>query len=195
MTRSLVIVAWVGLAGCSHPPDCATTVTKAADAMKIHDLVDVKALTRMCASGWSAKQRQCIADANDIGHVAACVPDLVTYEAMQAREAELAAKRAEALADLAADDATLAQMELAKVQADVEALNAKVDAAADAVVKAQNDNDRAAAKARLDALRQDKAALDVRMDAAKTAASRAQRAKGITISKECLDKPLAKDCP
>jgi hypothetical protein len=32
------------------------------------------------------------------------------------------------------------------------------------------------------------------MAAATAAAARAQRAKGVTISKECMDNPLAKGC-
>jgi chromosome segregation ATPase len=194
MTRSVVIAVWVGLAGCGHPPDCTKTVAKAADAMDIHATADVKALTEMCEKGWSATQRQCIADAKDIGHVAGCAPDLVTYEMMKSREAELAAERAAELAAQAAAAATQAQAELEKIQTDLTALNDELTAAIDAVAKAQNDHDRSAAKVKLAELQHEQAAMQARMAAASSAAARAQRAKGVTISKECMDNPLAKGC-
>lgn len=59
---------------------------------------------------------------------------------------------------------------------------------------AQNDADRAAAKAKLEALRKERAEMDARIAAAKAAASKAQRKQGAKISKECLDNPLAKGC-
>ncbi len=59
---------------------------------------------------------------------------------------------------------------------------------------AQNDADRANAKAKLEELRREKAEMEAKIAAAKAAAAKAQRAKGRTISKECQDNPLAKGC-
>ena len=194
MMRS-ALVAVVGFAvGCGgEAPDCSKVVPKAANAMHM-DAAEVAVVARMCMKDWSAKQRQCVADATDSGAVVGCVPDLVKYEATQAGQAELAAKRAEASAARAVAEAAAAQATLAKLQADLEALNAKVSAAVDALASAQNDNDRAVAKAKLEELQKTKAELDAKVAAANAAAARAQRLKGVTISKECLDNPLAKGC-
>ena len=59
---------------------------------------------------------------------------------------------------------------------------------------AQNDADRASAKARLIKLQQEQAEMKQRAAEARAAAERAERKKGVKISKECLDNPLAKGC-
>jgi len=84
--------------------------------------------------------------------------------------------------------------QLAKLADEQRALDRRVAKAMDAVVNAQNDSDRSAAKARLTALQREKAALDARVAAARADAEKAARAKGIKVRKECLDNPLAKGC-
>ena len=73
-------------------------------------------------------------------------------------------------------------------------LDTKVTAAVTAVADAQNDADRAGAKAKLIALQREQAEMKQRAAAAKAAAERAERQKGVKISKECMDNPLAKGC-
>jgi hypothetical protein len=59
---------------------------------------------------------------------------------------------------------------------------------------AQNDADRAAAAAKLKALAREQAELEQRVRAAKEAARKTEERKGVKVSKECLDNPLAKGC-
>jgi hypothetical protein len=105
---------------------------------------------------------------------------------------------ARARAELEARQAALAANEAMErvrtIELDLDAFNAKVNAAVDAVVNAQNDADRAAAKARLDGLRTEKLDLEQRVAAAKAAAAKAERAQGVRVSPECMDNPLAKGC-
>jgi len=84
--------------------------------------------------------------------------------------------------------------QLAKLVDEQRALDQRVAKAVDAVVNAQNDRDRSAAKAQLTALQRDKATLDARVAEARAAAAKAARDKGKTVRKECLDNPLAKGC-
>jgi hypothetical protein len=75
-------------------------------------------------------------------------------------------------------------------EADVE----EREKARDVVGAAQNDADREAAKAKLQALRKQKSEAAQRIDGAKAAAAKAERVKGVKISKECMDNPLARGC-
>lgn len=59
---------------------------------------------------------------------------------------------------------------------------------------AQTDSDRRAAQANLDRLRQQKLEMEKQLQVARNAAAKAERAKGLHISKECLENPLAKGC-
>ena len=63
-----------------------------------------------------------------------------------------------------------------------------------AVAAATNQAERAAAQASLIALQRAQADIRARVVEAQAAAARAERAKGVHISKECLDNPLAKGC-
>lgn len=110
------------------------------------------------------------------------------------REAELARDKAEREADEAVRLATDAQERVEKLMRDLEDLDKRVTTAVDSVVAAQNDVDRANAKAKLEQLRKDKAEMDARLAAAKAAAAKARRSRASTISKECQDNPLAKGC-
>ena len=62
------------------------------------------------------------------------------------------------------------------------------------LASAQTDADRRAAQANLDKLRQQKFEMEKRIQEAKNAAAKAERVKGVHLSKECLDNPLAKGC-
>ena len=74
-------------------------------------------------------------------------------------------------------------------------LDAQVTKAIDGVKNATNQADRAAANARLSALQREKRDLQARLAAARAAAAKAAREKGVHVSKECMDNPLAKGCP
>jgi hypothetical protein len=111
--------------------------------------------------------------------------------AMQAQEAK---QQAEHAAGEAAEAAAASKKLLEDLEnRDIE-LAERIGAAADALANAQNQADRDSAKAKLDALQQAQASLHAEVAAARTAAARAERLKGVKISRECLDNPLAKGC-
>lgn len=90
-----------------------------------------------------------------------------------------------------------AQEAIEKVEAlqrELDDLSARTGAAIDSLVAAQNDADRSAAKAKLEALRKEQAEMKMKLEAAKARAQRAQRKQGTPVSAECLDNPLAKGC-
>jgi hypothetical protein len=105
-----------------------------------------------------------------------------------------ARKEAEIAAQQAINDAKEAKASLDKVTRDLDDLDAKAVAAKKAVDLAQNDADRANANAKLRQLQQEQADMRNRVEAAKQAAAKAERAKGVHISKECMENPLAKGC-
>jgi len=101
--------------------------------------------------------------------------------------AERRAKEAEKLAQEAQD-------KVERLQKDLQDMDKKVGMAVDSVVAAQNDADRASAKANLEKLRREKADMEVRIQAAKDAAALAKRKQGAQVSAECQNNPLAKGC-
>ena len=88
-----------------------------------------------------------------------------------------------------------APVDVAKLEAEDAAMQIKVDAGVQAFTNAQNDADRNAARARLEALRKEQNALRTRLAAAKAAAAHDARTHGMAIPQRCLDNPLAKGCP
>ncbi len=107
---------------------------------------------------------------------------------------DVARKQAEMVAAEAVKEAKAAYEQVEKLQADAEALSQRVDAAVDAIASAQSQADRDSATAALKALQLEKAELEARLAEAKAKSARAERMKGVQISKECLDNPLAKGC-
>lgn len=112
----------------------------------------------------------------------------------QSSEDNKAKAEAERIADEAAKAAKEAQAKVDKLQSDLIDLAKRVDQATDALAAAQNDADRQAARAKLDQLRKERAEMEQHIADAKAAAAKAERAKGVHVSKECLDNPLAKGC-
>jgi uncharacterized protein YhaN len=109
--------------------------------------------------------------------------------------ADRAAKeKAERARDQAVQEAKEAQEKVEKLSNDLADLDKKVNTAVNGVVAAQNDADRKAAAANLATLQQQKRDMEQRIAAAKAAADKANRAKGVHLSQECLDNPLAKGC-
>jgi hypothetical protein len=90
--------------------------------------------------------------------------------------------------------ADAARVSLDQIARELDALNKRVDVAVAAVANAQNAADRTAATDRLKQLQVEHTELLRRIGAAKDAAAKAERAKGVKVSPECLDNPLAKGC-
>jgi colicin import membrane protein len=103
-------------------------------------------------------------------------------------------EEAQKIAEKAAADAKEAQERVAKLSNDLIDLGHRVDQATDALASAQNDADRQSARSKLDQLRKERAEMEQHIADAKAAAAKAERAKGVHVSKECLDNPLAKGC-
>ena len=108
--------------------------------------------------------------------------------------AETARQRAELEAQQAIKASVDASAKLEAAARDLAALDDKVAKAVDVVVNAQTDAERTRGTAELQQLRKAKVDLEATFAAAKAAAARAERAKGVHISQECLDNPLAKGC-
>jgi uncharacterized membrane protein YgaE (UPF0421/DUF939 family) len=127
-----------------------------------------------------------------IGIVAALI---FTVHLFRSSADDRAAKeKAEQIAKQAVQDAKEAQDKVEKLSSDLADLDKKVNSAVDGVMAAQNDADRNAARSNLEKLRHEKFEMEQRIQAAKTAAAKAERAKGVHLSKECLENPLAKGC-
>jgi colicin import membrane protein len=127
-----------------------------------------------------------------VGTIAA---GILTVHLVRSSAADRAAKeQAEHVRDQAVEEAKEAQEKVEKLSNDLADLDKKVSTAVDGVMAAQNDADRKAASANLEKLRQQKIEMEQRIQAAKSAAAKAERAKGVHLSKECLENPLAKGC-
>jgi uncharacterized protein HemX len=87
-----------------------------------------------------------------------------------------------------------AQDRVDRLSKDMKDQDDRLNSADQALRTAQTDADRRAAQANLDRLRQQKFEMEKRIQEARNAAAKAERAKGVHISKECLDNPLAKGC-
>ncbi len=101
---------------------------------------------------------------------------------------------AEKMAQDAANSAKEAQEKVEKLSNDLLDLGKRVDKATDALASAQNDADRQSARGKLEQLRKERAEMEQHIADAKAAAAKAERNKGVHVSKECLDNPLAKGC-
>jgi hypothetical protein len=81
-----------------------------------------------------------------------------------------------------------------RLSRDVKDHDDRIKSAEQALRSAQTDAERRVAQANLDQLRQQQIEMEKRIPEARNAAAAAERAKGVHISKECLDNPLAKGC-
>ena len=107
------------------------------------------------------------------------------------RAAKIEATEAKAKAEAIAKEA---KDRVDQLDADMKAQNDRL-AAADAALKtAVSDADRKEAQKNLDTLRRQKYEMEQRIAAARAQAAKIERGKGVHISKECLDNPLAKGC-
>ena len=122
---------------------------------------------------------------------------LIFFAINRMRESDASAeakRKAEAAAAQAVKDAEEAKQQLDRVMKDLDELDTKVGQAVTAVADAQNDADRANAKARLIALQKEQYEMKQRAAEARAKAEKAERLKGVKVSKECMDNPLAKGC-
>jgi chromosome segregation ATPase len=193
-----VVVVSLGLVGCGSP-DCKTAADKAIAATHPKDKEMVPMLVRACEKdGWSGEVRTCLASVKSDADAEACMAKLDGSELLKAKrdaeEARLRAMVAEQQAAQAMADSKAARDQLTAVQTKLGELDAHVSAAVDAVAAAQTQTDRDALVAKLASLQREKAELEAKMAEAKASAARAERMKGVHISKECLDNPLAKGC-
>jgi len=171
----LVICAWLAACG-GEKDDAAKGPAKPAEQPAASDK-GVDGVVRRAEELGDRAQ----AAAKDVGTAARAVA-----EAQAAKAAQLAT---EAVKDAAGAQEKVMQLE--KTAAD---MMEKINGAITAVEAAQSDADRTAAKAKLIALQAEQAAMQVAIAAAKAAAAKAARLKGVKISPECLDNPLAKGC-
>jgi len=108
--------------------------------------------------------------------------------------AEQAKAQAEAVAKQAIAEAQAAKDRLGKLDGELGDLDARMKAALDAVAKATTEAKRSAAKSVVEGLNKEHADLLARIAEAKAALAKAERTKGVHVSKECIDNPLAKGC-
>jgi DNA repair exonuclease SbcCD ATPase subunit len=87
-----------------------------------------------------------------------------------------------------------AQAQVAQAQKDLDENASKVDKAIADVGAAQDAVALKAAQQRLQELQREQAEIRGRVEAAKQAAAKAERARGVHVSQECLNNPLAKGC-
>jgi len=127
-----------------------------------------------------------------IGVVIAII--LIVKFQTSSEEAAEKQRQAEVEKEKAVKAAQEAQALVDRLQRDLADMDKKVSAAVDGVVAAQNDADRASAKAKLQELNRQKYEMEKRIAEAKAAAARAERLKGAKVSAECANNPLAKGC-
>jgi hypothetical protein len=110
-------------------------------------------------------------------------------------EAQRAAKeQAERVAKQAVQEAQAAQDRVDQLAREIREQDQQLADAEAAVRNAQTDEERKAAQLKLDKLRQQRIEIEKRIHKEKLAADKSERAKGVHLSKECLENPLAKGC-
>lgn len=169
----------LALAGCGSAPTCEQAFEKASKHLDT-PRVQFSRMAKECEQGaYSADTRRCVAKVESLDDLEVCLasdPAFVELQQKGAREAKLAAEQARKEADEAMKAARAAQDQIVKIEQDLVELSQKVDAATDALAAAQNDADRAAAKAKLEQLLKERAAIEARVAAAKAEAEKAARA-------------------
>ena len=127
-----------------------------------------------------------------VGAIALTIIGINAYNSSQEDKARAA--QAEKEKDEYAAQVKKLKEDVEKAQHDLDDVATRVDKAVADVSAAQNAADLRAAQERLAQLNREKAEMNKRLADAKTAAEKAERAKGLHISKECQDNPLAKGC-
>ncbi len=189
-------IALMLLVACSKPDDCERLIKKVASAMpgELHGESQDSLVTECrkhidkLAHDPSAK---CVLEADGDDAVRACITSRLDEERKRAEEARA---KAEAAAEQAAADAKAAADSVNKVQGEVDDLSKRLDQAVQDVADAKSRAEIDAARAKLAELQKQRADLERKVGEAKAAAARAERSKGVHISPECLQNPLAKGC-
>ncbi len=127
-----------------------------------------------------------------IGIVIAGVVGVRAYQ--QSQEDSQKRQQAEAEKEEYGKQVKAAQEQVAKAQKDLDENAAKLDKAIADVSAAQDAVALKAAQAHLQELQREQAEMRSRVEAAKQAAAKAERARGVHVSQECLNNPLAKGC-
>jgi colicin import membrane protein len=190
---------WIALAllvACSKPDDCERLIKKVASAMpgELRGQSEDSLVAECRQHLDKVKQdpsAKCVLDADGDDAVRTCITARVEQERRHAADARA---KAEADAAKAAADAKATADSVTKLQGDLDKLARSVDQAIDDVNAAKSKADVDAVKAKLSQLQAERAELERQIAAAKAAAARAERAKGVHISPECLENPLAKGC-
>jgi colicin import membrane protein len=112
----------------------------------------------------------------------------------ESEQAAIAQRQAEDIAQKAVEDAKAAQDRVDQLDREFRDLDKRLGDAQSAFNTARTEADRNAAQAKLDELHRQKLEMEQRIQAAKDAAVKAERKKGVHLSKECLENPLAKGC-
>lgn len=127
-----------------------------------------------------------------VGAIALTVVGIWAYN--NSKEADARAAEAQRLEEEHAKEVKQLQANAAKLQQDSDEIQARLDKAIADVGNARDAAELKAAQERLMALNKEKAEMNARLAQAKAAAEKAERAKGVHISKECQENPLAKGC-
>lgn len=202
------VVVAVVLAACGGPSDdCERIYDKLVASVPTFHKDEAKWLRSCRAEAeppTSDPELRCTLEADSATAVRHCMHDRYDSDAdalekfgrqQEALAAEKAVAKAKAEADEAAKAAAEAMHRTEALERDLTDLTTKLDDAIRGAATVQNDIDRATARVRLEQLGARRAELERRIAEAKAAAARAQRGQGITVSKDCLDNPLAKGCP
>lgn len=112
----------------------------------------------------------------------------------EAERAQAEAAKARADAEVASKAAEEAALKVILIEKSIVEAKADQMAILDALAAAQNDADRKAAQAKLEAGRRIVEELEQRLAEAKAAAAKAERMRGVKLSPACLENPLAKGC-
>ena len=191
----MVLIASL-VAGCGGPQPltCKDAVNQASATLaKPPD--DVTMAIGTCEQQrWSAEQRTCFSQATSDENARTCSGAEPPHAVARSPADDQARAAAMAAAEQANKDAQRAEDLVEKLAKDVDDLSARITDALGKVSEAQSDADRAAASARLQELQRGQAEMRARVEAAKAAAAHAERVKGVHISPECLNNPLAKGC-
>lgn len=156
-----------------------------------------KAVTESCRTlSWSTEMHDCVANAEDSKAGLRACDDLLSPAQMTAVKDALMPKVV-APARPTKDPTTAvaeAEAKLAVIEQDKQKTVAELELLVAEVKAAKTEQAREQAQLRTAEIEKLVAALDERIVEAKAEVASAKRRKGVTVSKECLDNPLAKGC-
>lgn len=213
--NKLVLIALLGCGGGSKDADrCPATVDKIigtpsgdgwarkseaekSKALAVRAEVS-KAVTESCRTlSWSAEMHDCVAKADDSKAGLRACDELLSPDQLTAVKDALMPKAVPADVRDTKDATTAiaeAEAKLQRIEQDRAKVKLELDAYIEEVSSAKTKDERDKAEQIALQMKEMVALLDERIDEAKAEVAKAKRRKGVTISKECLDNPLAKGC-